>query len=195
MAVTKQWKIQQVDINNAFLKGNLKETVYIKQPEGFIDASKPGYVCKLNKALYGLKQASKAWYDTLKGFLLQFGFIHSAADHCLFHGMFHNKQILLLVYVDDILITGEDPHLIQQLITKLHDKFFLKHLGEVSYFLGLEAQVTPEFIKLSQSKYITDILVRTNLLDCKACPTPSCPSQKLSHHDSPSFSKGLLGRV
>lgn len=120
MVVTNGWKVQQVDINNAFLNGTLNEEVFIKQPEGFIDLARPNYVCKLKKALYGLKQASKAWYDTLHSFLTSSGFTHSVSDHCLFHHRINGKITLILVYVDDILITGDDSDLVDSLIDQLH---------------------------------------------------------------------------
>lgn len=109
LAVTFGGDIQQVDINNAFLKGDLQETVYISQPEGCQSSSRPDYVCKLSKALYGLKQAPKAWYDALRQFLLTLSFTHSVTNHCLFHKRTCGKTLILLVYVDDILITGDDP--------------------------------------------------------------------------------------
>lgn len=180
LAITKGWSIQQVNINNAFLNGELRETVYLKQPEGFVSSVHPNHVCKLVKALYGLKQAHVAWYDTLKTFLISKGFLHSSADHCLFHSTVKGKMMLVLVYVDDILITMDDPLMVQSLITDLHLKFSLKHLGQINYFLGLEAHVTPHSIQLSQTKYATDLLIKTNLFNSKSCPTPLCPSLKLS---------------
>ena len=69
MDVINNWKLRQVDINNAFLNGELTETVYMPQPEGFVDTDHPRYVCKLKKALYGLKQAPRAWFDKLRSVL------------------------------------------------------------------------------------------------------------------------------
>lgn len=90
--------------------------------------------------------------------------------------------------------------MISQLIHDLHKRFSLKHMGEVNYFLGIEASVTPHCIKLSQSKYVKELLQRTNLLDCKPCPTPSCPSVKLSQQDSaffyhPSLYRSIVGAL
>lgn len=101
---------------------------------------------------------------------------------------------MILVYVDDILVTSDDHKKVQQLIHSLHDKFSLKHLGEINYFLGLEAHVTAECIRLTQSKYVKDLLLRTNLLNSKSCPTPSCPNKKLSLHDCAPFSDPTLFR-
>lgn len=157
LAVSRGWVIQQVDINNAFLNGELKETVYIQQPEGFRSPSSPNHVCKLIKALYGLKQAPKAWYDTLKAFLVTQGFKHSTADHCLFHRQNKGHTTLVLIYVDDILITGDVPSEVEKLITDLNWRFSLKHLGVVNYFLGIEALVKSSSITLTQTKYAKDL--------------------------------------
>jgi hypothetical protein len=139
LAVTFNWDVQQVDINNAFLNGDLTEDVYMEQPHGFVDSQKSSFVCKLNKALYGLKQAPRAWFFKLKTALQKWGFVSSLSDVSLFVKRLGSKVIYLLVYVDDILITGNDPTLIQQTITTLNSTFALKSLGSVNYFLGFEA--------------------------------------------------------
>lgn len=194
LAILKGWIIQHVDINNAFLHGELKETVYITQPEGFQSSAFPHHICKLNKALYGLKQAPKAWYDQLKGFLIEYGLVHSTTDHCLFHGQKNGNTLILLVYVDDILITSDDATQVQMLITDLNLRFSLKHMGVVNHFLGIEALVTPSSITLTQTKYIKDILNKTSLQHCSSCPTPICPGLNLSLHDSEPFSQPTLYR-
>lgn len=84
IAVDRDWPIRQLDVNNAFLQGTLKEDVYMVQPPGFIDGDRPDYVCHLKKALYGLKQAPRAWYLELRNFLLSVGFENSIADTSLF---------------------------------------------------------------------------------------------------------------
>ena len=107
LAVTHGWSIQQIDINNAFLNGDLQEEVFMVQPEGFVDPHRPTHVCKPRKALYGLKQAPRAWFDKLKGALTSRGFHSSISDTSLFYTWRNGRMILLLVYVDDILITNE----------------------------------------------------------------------------------------
>jgi histone deacetylase 1/2 len=135
LALTFHWTVQQIDINNAFLNGLLQEEVYMTQPSGF-ESSDKTLVCKLHKALYGLKQAPRAWYERLTHTLLQMGFVKSKCDPSLLVHHQNGACTYVLVYVDDILITGSTPHLIKDLIGKLNIKFALKQLGEVDYFLG-----------------------------------------------------------
>lgn len=108
LVVSFGWDIQQVDINNAFLNGDLTEDVYMAQPEGFIDSQFPSYVCKLRKSLYGLKQAPRAWYTKLCQALQGWGFIQSVFDASLFIKGTTKAVLLLLVYVDDILVIGSN---------------------------------------------------------------------------------------
>ena len=127
--MTNGWDSQQVNVNNAFLNGTLNETVYMRQPEGFENPQFPTHVCKLNKALYGLKQAPRAWFDKLKFALLDKGFKNSISDSSLF--IFKNDSFIIyvLVYVDDILITGSNISFIHQLVQDLNDQFALTFLG------------------------------------------------------------------
>ena len=84
VAVSRNWDIRQLDVNNAFLNGTLEEVVYMAQPEGYVDDSKPNHVCKFNRALYGLKRAPRAWFDKLRATLIQWGFQNSKSNTSLF---------------------------------------------------------------------------------------------------------------
>ena len=130
--VSRGWDIQQIDINNAFLNGDLREEVFMTQPECFSDSAKPHHVCRLRKALYGLKQAPRAWFEKLREALLSWGFYNSVSDTSLFYSRKNGKLLLLLVYVDNILITGECSDDVQHLNQDLHHQFALKILGSVS---------------------------------------------------------------
>ena len=152
LAVSRGWDIQQIDINNAFLNGDLHEEVFMSQSDGFVDQAKPTYVCKLHKTLYGLKQAPRAWFETLRGALLTWGFHNSVSDTSLFYSHKHGRMLLLLVYVDDILITGDSQADVQQVIDALHTQFALKTLGSVHYFLGFEVLRTPLGLLISARK-------------------------------------------
>lgn len=155
LALSHGWELFQLDINNAFLNGVLKESMFMTQPPGF-EVGDRFLVCKLNKALYGLKQAPRQWFDRLKSTLLQFGFVGSKCDSSLFIYKHQTHTVYLLVYVDDIIITGSSTSLIQQLTTKLHIAFSLKQLGHLDYFLGLEIKYLPNnnSIVMTQNKYV-----------------------------------------
>ncbi|KAH9779268.1 retrovirus-related pol polyprotein from transposon RE1 [Citrus sinensis] len=186
LAVMQGWNVRQIDINNAFLNGDLTEDVYMQQPEGFV--SEGGYICKLNKALYGLKQAPRAWYDKLKGCLTDWNFTNSKADTSLFIRHDIKGIILVLIYVDDILVTGPDSVLLEAFITNLSKVFALKDLGLVSYFLGIEVSYTDHGMHLSQTKYIKDLLAKASMQNCKETETPFSTGYKLER-----TAKGLLG--
>lgn len=135
LAVSQHWTIRQLDVQNAFFHGVLEEEVYMRQPPGFIDAAHPDYHCKLDKSLYGLKQAPRAWFSRLSDKLLQLGFIPSQADVSLFIYRKGHVTLYLLVYVDDIIITGSSVAAITALVRDLQDDFAMKDLGDLSYFL------------------------------------------------------------
>ena len=94
-----QWIVRHVDVNNAFLNGELSEEVFMQQLESFVDRSKPNYVCRLHKALYGLKQAPRAWFEKLRGCLLQWGFRNSKSDSSLFLRKTKVSLIMVLIYM------------------------------------------------------------------------------------------------
>lgn len=154
LAATRSWSVQQLDINNAFLNGILEDNIFMSQPAGFVDTHYPEHVCKLKKSLYGLRQAPRAWYDTLKGFLVDLGFKRCTSDFSLFFKSSSTGLLLILIYVDDILVTGDSPSDVLDVIRLLKKKFKLKHLGEVSYFLGVEVQHSDSEFVLSQHKYL-----------------------------------------
>jgi hypothetical protein len=142
LAVHFDWPIRQLDISNAFLHGSLNEEVYMEQPRGFVSSHHPTFVCKLNKAIYGLKQAPRAWYTRLSNFLLDLGFIVSLVDTFLFTFVTTGIKLFLLIYVDDIIVTGTHLHLIRGLISRLQQEFPAKDLGPLSYFLGIQVTVS-----------------------------------------------------
>ena len=194
LTVTYNWEIRQIDFNNAFLNGEIVETVYLSQLAGFISTSHPQYVCKLQKVLYGLKQAPRAWFHKLKDALHTWRFISSTSDTYLFIYKHNGNFLLLLVYVDDLLITGNNAPLIQTLIQDLHNRFALKDLGLVKDFLGFEALHTTTGLHLTQSKYTVDLLTRTNMHSAKPVLTPMSAALKLHAASGPAFSDPTLYR-
>ena len=135
----------------------------MQQPPGYIDAAHPTYVCKLHKSLYGLKQAPRAWFERFTFHLIHLGFQASFADNSLF--IFHSKStiIYLLLYVDDIILIGNNSKHIASLVTALKAVFELKDLGELNYFLGVQISRTPVGLHLTQSKYASNILHRFHM--------------------------------
>lgn len=187
ISVSYQWEIKQLDVNNAFLHGNLEEEIYISQPPGFIDKANPNYVCKLHKALYGLKQAPQAWFFQLYSHLLTIGFKASKCDPSLFLYRQDGVIIYLLIYVDDIIVIGNNSQSVQDLISTLAATFALKNLGDLNHFMGIEVKRTTAGIHLSQKRYILELLEKAQLIDSKPVSTPMAPRVVVSQHDGDNF--------
>lgn len=141
LALSSHWPIWQLDIQNAFLNRDLQEQVYIHQPPGFITNQFPSHVCCLHKVLYGLEQAPRAWFTKLSNSLIELGFQFSGAESSLFFRHIDTEILILLIYVDDILITGSDTSPVNSFISHLSNTFALRDLGTLSYFLGVEALI------------------------------------------------------
>ena len=137
IAISSGWFLHQLDVDNAFLNGDLDEEVYMKPPPGMLLPS-PQLVCKLNKSLYGLKQASRQWNAKLTSALIQFGFTQSTANYSLFVQKTPTAFTVLLIYVDDIVIARNNIQTIHHIKSYLNDQFHIKDLGHLKYFLGLE---------------------------------------------------------
>ncbi|KAH9716509.1 retrovirus-related pol polyprotein from transposon RE1 [Citrus sinensis] len=200
MAVNNDWLLRQVDINNAFLNGDLTETVYMPQPEGFEDKNRPSYICKLERALYGLRQAPRAWFDKLKGALISWGFKNSRSDTSLFFRRVESKIVIMLIYVDDIIITGSDNQGIEEVIKDLDTSFALKDLRNLNFFLGIQVIRSQNSILLSQEKYVQDLLAKIEMTECKGIETPFSTSEKLQKdvgnrfHD-PTLYRSVIGSL
>ncbi|KAI3766125.1 hypothetical protein L2E82_16175 [Cichorium intybus] len=193
LAVLNKWPLHQLDVKNAFLNGHLTDTIFMEQPPGYLDEKFPNHVCRLRKALYGLKQAPRAWFQRLSNFLIALGFACSKADTSLFVFQRDSYLLYLLVYVDDIILTGNNSSLIQQFITCINNEFATKDLGKLSYFLGLEVSYTDTGLFLTQTKYAHDILTRAGLLDAKPVYTPLSTTDLLITNGTP-FSDPTLYR-
>lgn len=161
-----------MDVKNAFLHGELQEELYMQQPQGFVDSSRPHYVCKLLKSLYGLKQAPCAWFECFTSHLLTLGFEASHADSSLFVRHDNHSITYLLLYVDDIIVTGSNNAYIEELVSQLRLWFEMTDLGVLKYFLGLEIGYSTGGITVNQSKYARDVLARFGMLASKPCSTP-----------------------
>ena len=138
LVATHGWDLHQLDIKNAFLHGNLAEKVYMEQSPGFVPQGEIGRFCRLHKSLYGLKQSPSAWFGKFSEVIEKFGLHKSKFDHSIFYINSQAGIILLVVYVDDIVITGNDMAGISSLKSFLHGQFHTKDLGMLKYFLVLK---------------------------------------------------------
>jgi hypothetical protein len=198
LASIHNWFLHQLDVNNAFLHGDLHEDVYMTPPPNV--AAKPNQVCKLVKSLYGLKQASRKWYEKLTSVLISHNYRQAASDHSLFTKQTASTFTVLLVYVDDIILAGNSLSEFVHIKTVLHSAFKIKDLGVLKYFLGLEVAHSSTGISLCQCKYCLDLLNDSGLSGCKLVSTPSDPSIKLYSDASTPFEdisayRRLVGRL
>ncbi|PKA57434.1 Retrovirus-related Pol polyprotein from transposon TNT 1-94 [Apostasia shenzhenica] len=194
-AVNFGWKLFQLDVKNAFLHGDLHEKVYMEIPPGFTSKETIGKVCRLKRALYGLKQSPRAWFDRFRRALTSMGYKQSNADHTLFFRHIGGMITILIVYVDDIIVTGDDSVEISNLKTKLAQEFEMKDLGELKYFLGIEVARSKHGIFLSQRKYVLDLLLDTGLLGCRPASSPINQNHKLVGEVGEPIDKGRYQKI
>ena len=148
-------------------------------PLGF-EGNTGNKVCKLNKALYGLKQSPRTWFERFAKVMKEFGYKQSQGDHNLFIKLSVAGGVTaLLVYVDDIIVTGNDEREKHDVKQRLAKKFEIKELGKLKYFLGIEVAYSTQGIFISQQKYVTDLFAETGKIGCKPVSTPMDPSHKL----------------
>jgi hypothetical protein len=178
IAAKMKWKLHQMDVKTTFLNGVIEEEVYIEKPQGFEVEDRKSHVCILKKALYRLKQAPRAWYGHIDSFLTSLGFTKSKADSNLYFKIMDNELVILLLYVDDLFLTGEEK-IITECKKRLVVEFEMKELGLLHYFSGLEVWQSSERIFLNQGKYTVEILKRFNMLECKPMNTPMEEKMKL----------------
>ncbi|XP_021767520.1 uncharacterized protein LOC110731910 [Chenopodium quinoa] len=187
LAMAKKWSIHQLDVKNAFLHGDLQETVYMHQPSGFVDRRAPSYVCQLRKALYGLKQAPRAWYQCFVNFLVKLGLVIAKRDNSLFTFRQGDDMAYFLIYVDDIILATSSDRLREGIISQLQTEFPMTDLGHLSYFLGIVVTRNPSYLLLSQEKYAREILERAGKGSCRPATTPVDTKSKLSADAGPPF--------
>ncbi|CAI7874928.1 unnamed protein product [Closterium sp. NIES-53] len=182
------WKVEQMDVNTAFLYGVVDEEIYMKQPEGYDDGS--GRVCRLNKAIYGLKEAPRCWYARLVEVLEALGFKVSGCDESLFMTEGEEEKVFVLVYVDDILLFSPSLERIKEVQGKLKETLQCKALGPVGYYLGLhvERDEVKGWLRLHQHKYLAAMGEKYGLEEGRSVKTP-LPSGFRRHQS------GATGRI
>jgi Reverse transcriptase (RNA-dependent DNA polymerase) len=168
-----------MDVKNAFFQGVLDEEVYMTLPPGYNTTLDSSQVCKLKKSIYGLKQSPRAWYAKLSSSLLKINFVKSTADSSMFIKHKHDCTTIILVYVDNIIITGNNNEEINLVKQYLKNEFDIKDLGKLSYFLGIEIAYSNKGLFLSQRKYTLNLLKETEKLGAKPANTPMETNTKL----------------
>jgi len=188
-----------LDVSNAFLRGDLHEQIYMTLPLG-VQSNVPHAVCRLQKSLYGLKQASRQWYAKLSEVLLQRGYQHSENDYSLFYIKEPDSIVFLAVYVDDILLTGNDEEEIFSLKAFLDTTFKIKDLGFAHFILAIEILQTDQGLLLTQRKFTLDLLKEFNCLQYSIVICPLDYNVKLHPNEGillqdPSLYRRLVGKL
>jgi len=179
VAAAKGCELHQMDVRNSFLHGYLDEEVFMKMPPSF-RSSDPHKVCRLRKSLYGLRQAPRQWFSKLSSKLLEYGFVQSYANYSLFTYYKDGKYMAFLVYVDDLVLTGNDSRTCSQVKDYLTQCFHIKDLRVLKYFLGLDVARSPKGIFLCQRKYALEIVDECGMLGCKPVAFPMETNHKLA---------------
>ena len=187
IAAYHDYEIWQMDVKTAFLNGNLTEDVYMIQPEGFVDPKDAGKVCKLQRSIYGLKQASRSWNLRFDEVVKEFGFIKNGEEACVYKKVSGSAIAFLILYVDDILLVGNDIKFLGTIKDSLKRSFSMKDLGEAAYILGIKIyrDRSKRLIGLSQSTYINKVLKRFSMENAKKGFLPVSHGQSLSKSQCP----------
>ena len=185
-------EIHQMDVKTAFLNGELDYELFMEQPEGFVDKSKPEHVCRLKKSLYGLKQSARCWNAMLDEYLQSDGYFKSEADDCIYVKLSENGRsfIILAVYVDDLIHVSNDLIMLNNEKLKLKQKFEMVNNGDISYLLGLviKRDRPNKMLSISQPKYLENMLKRFRMDTSKSIATPlevGNKFTKLSENEKP----------
>lgn len=170
LTASQGWSIFQMDVKSAFLHGDLTKEIYMEQPLGFVQDS--SLVCILCHSLYGIKQAPQAWYEKMDSFLLSTGFTYCHSDPTVYIQHLEDEVVILVLYVDDLLITSSSSYMIHDVKRALTEQFEMTDLGMLHDFLGLQIVQSSTRIFVYQQKYALDMLWCFDMLDCKPAPTP-----------------------
>ena len=191
-----KWPLFHMDVKNAFLNGECSKEVYMKLPHGY--SHPPGFpyrVFRLRRTLYGLKQAPRAWFAKFSSTISQHGFSGSSFDTTIFMRRSGHGINILLLYVEDMIITGDDMQGIEDLKYFLDRQFEMKDLDPLNYFLSLEVSSSADCYYLTQAKYTSDLISRASITDSKIVDTPIEYNSRLNSHDSKSLSDATLYRL
>jgi hypothetical protein len=132
------FEVEQIDVNKTFIRGDLKEEIYMKQPKGIVVKGKKELVYKLKKSLYGLKQLSRMWYQKFDTYILALGFVRSKADHYVYSNQIGNHFIYVVLYVNDMLLVVNNMNVIKEVKSQLSSKFDMKDLSVANFIPGMK---------------------------------------------------------
>ena len=180
LAAEKGWNVFQLDVKSAFLQGELNEAVYVEQPKGFEIQEEQGKVYKLKKALYGLKQAPRAWYSRIDGYFKKEGFEKCFCEHTLFIKKEEQGVLVVSLYVDDLIYTGNSEAMLAQFKVSMMEEFAMSDLGKMKFFLGVEVIQDEEGIFINQQKYAEETLMKYGMQNCNSVRNPIVPGNKLT---------------
>ncbi|GJS79307.1 zinc finger, CCHC-type containing protein [Tanacetum coccineum] len=180
IAANNKWEVHHLDVKSAFLHGDLKEEVYVTQPEGFVKRQDNGKVYRLIKALYGLRQAPRAWNIKLDNTLKSLDFKKCALEQAIYTKKSKDSILLIGVYVDDLIITGTPKKEIDKFKAQMEEKFEMSDLGLLTYYLGIEVTQTEGDISIRQSAYAIKILKEAGMIDCNETLIPMDPGTRLT---------------
>jgi len=172
-------------VKSAFLHGELKEEIYVQQPNGFVRKGEEEKVYKLKKALYGLKQTLRAWYNKIEAYFVQNGFDRCLCEHTLFTKSKEGGKILIVsLYVDELIYTGNDGSMCDEFRRSMMTEFDMSDLGKMRYFLGVEVMQNSNGIFICQRKYAQEVLSRFGMENYNAVKNPIIPGTRLSRNDA-----------
>ena len=187
IAAFYDYEIWQMDVKTAFLNGFLEEELYMMQPEGFIDPKDANKVCKLQRSIYGLVQASRSWNKRFDSVIKAYGFIQTFGEACIYKKVSGSSVAFLILYVDDILLIGNDTEFLNSIKGYLNKNFSMKDLGEAAYILGIKIyrDRSRRLIGLSQSTYLDKVLKKFKMDQAKKGFLPVLQGVKLSQTQCP----------
>jgi hypothetical protein len=172
LVATNQWQIHHMDVRTAFINGNLKETVYMRQPRGFIEIGKEHLFCRLQKSIYGLQQSPHTWYEIIDLELTTFGMLRNQHNANMYHLHQNGATVILMVYVDDLFITGNSDLLVSTVKQFLQHTFSMTDLGLIKRYLGVSFEYLLQGIFLHQQDYAHSILKEFGMLDYRPAKVP-----------------------
>ena len=188
LAAQKNWTIFQLDVKSAFLHGELSEDVYVEQPKGYEKNGTEHLVYKLHKALYGLKQAPRAWFRRIEAHFIGEGFQRCDSEQALFTKRNREGKIIIVsVYVDDLIFTGNDEVMMFEFKSSMLREFDMSDLGKMRFFLGIEVLQKSDGIYICQKKYALEVLRRFGMMESNSVGSPIIPGFKISRDENGDF--------